>query len=270
MPSARQALIIYDGLPKSAGGAHRLKKQDPLTAWESFSPFFRDCCTDAAQNCAIELYHAGAPSGGLVKTMASLFGIDRPAVDRQIDTVRDAATALFGHPRHKRIFSGAPSLHLNSWQLSHGQLTSAMEWITRQDPTPDIYGASGLVLSIESRFRLRDPRTGEALPFQGACCYGNQDLDGYGVVALGESRMLLRLATKPTCSVVLSLPFEDISTELSEYVHQIQMRLPFGMSSKHWTRWQLNRSRTGYYPQKVCLLQETVEPEHPGVGRVRA
>ena len=38
-------------------------------------------------------------------------------------------------------------------------------------------------------------------------------------------------------------------------VRGVRRRLPFRMSPQHWTRWQLNRGRTGYYARKVQVLR---------------
>jgi hypothetical protein len=143
-------------------------------------------------------------------------------------------------------------VHETSWGLSQEQLPQAISWLSEQQPAPLPSTGPPFVIGVETRFRLKDPRSGAVLPFQGPEHYGHQE---YGhQLPFGVSVLYARLSVKSTCSLLLCLPFGEVSDELQQYVATLQQRLPFKLSAKHWSRWQLNAAQTRYYSRKVSVV----------------
>jgi hypothetical protein len=102
---------------------------------------------------------------------------------------------------------------------------------------------------------LKDPDSGELLPFQGPEHYAHHKL-GHGL-PLGESMLYTRLGTTSTCSLTLCFPFADVSPELVRYVGSVQQRLPFKLSAKQWARWQRNAAGSAYYARRITMVHES-------------
>jgi hypothetical protein len=92
-------------------------------------------------------------------------------------------------------------------------------------------------------------------PPQGSELYGEQRASDN--LPLGLSLIYLRLANPSTCFLFLSLPFNEGAPELPAYVRRLQASLPFKLSSKHWSRWQLNAQGTKYYRRKTFMPGDT-------------
>lgn len=231
MTELRPALIVYDGMPVSSGGAHHLGRRPPSQIWTQLSGFLDDC----------------ADSIGPSETMVLVYeAVGRSAPP--IQSAKTSATTLFGRP-HSRI--AASDIREHSWLFDPDRLPDALEWLAEQQPVPSLATGSCFVVSIQVRFRLKDSESGELLPFQDAESYGHQQLR-HGLL-LGESILYARLGLKSTCSLTLCLPYVDVSSEFLRLAGAIQRRLPFTLSAKHWTRWQLNSTGRSYYARKVSV-----------------
>jgi len=237
---ARPALIVYDGMPVSSGGAHRLGRQGPADVWAQLSGFLHDC-TDpvGASDTVLLVYEA----------------IGRPLTS--VESAKISATALFGRSRHRVAVTGVVEIHEHSWKFNGDQLPQALSWLTDQPPVPSISTGPPFVVSVQLRFWLKDPDSGQLLPFQGAEYYAHQKL-GHEL-PLGESRLYARLGTKSTCALTLCLPFANVSPELVRCVGAVQQRLPFKLSAKCWARWQLNAAGTAYYARKISVMPRVLE-----------
>jgi hypothetical protein len=119
---------------------------------------------------------------------------------------------------------------------------------------PAVDNVPAVVLSVRTVFRLRDPLSGEVLPYQGGEYYppgGSIE----GIVPIGLSSLFLRLSAEgSTCGLVMCLPFEEVTDDLRTYIGVLQERLPFKLSSKHWSRRALNQKHTAYYARRVNVL----------------
>ncbi len=111
-----------------------------------------------------------------------------------------------------------------------------------------------MFLGISAAFSLRDPGTGEPFPLQGSDVYGNQEAAFR--LPLGVSVMYLRLANPSTCALFLSLPFSEVTPKLQSYLCGLEASLPFRLSRKHWSRWQLNAKGARYYNRRASVLPE--------------
>jgi len=231
MTERRPALIVYDGMPVSSGGAHRLGRQHPSEVWTGLARFL-DECTDPIGPC---------------ETMALVY----EAVGRSfapIQAAKTSSTTLFGPP-HSRI--AASDIREHSWLFDPDRLPGALEWLAERPPVPSLATGTCFVVSVQARFRMKDPDSGELLPFQSAESYGRQELR-HGL-PLGESILYARLGARSTCSLTLCLPYVGVSHELLRVVGAVQRRLPFELSARHWARWQLNSTGSSYYARKVTV-----------------
>jgi hypothetical protein len=74
------------------------------------------------------------------------------------------------------------------------------------------------------------------------------------MLPLGRSAIYLRLTTRSTCALLLALPFGEVTPALIAYVLRIDQSLPFRLSKRHWSRWQLNARSTRYYNRRIPVL----------------
>jgi hypothetical protein len=234
----REALVVYDGLPIASGGAHHLGRQS-LTATRSCLESFLLDCTDRGQPDGVQLILYESTS------VPSSFST----------TIKERVTPVYGLPKRRQAVTGKNgSLWTNTWTIAPAQLSAAADWLATQLPLPRIHCVAGepLVLGVEATFKLRDPRSGDVLPFQGTEHYSGQKYGGG--VPLGLSRLYSRLSDRSTWALCLSLPFTQVSEELRTYLVALRDYLPFRLSATHWTRWQLNAEGTRYYPRKVKVV----------------
>ncbi len=244
----RRAVITYEGLPLSSGGAHSLGRLDPMTVWIRLGAFMDACATGVRMTARIELFDQSSAG----ERLAASLGLVQRSVHRQ---VKSSATSSFGKPRRGiAVEAVEPGEGLRGvyWMLQESDVIPAIEWMKSQPSQPDTFIGPALVVSVEGPFRLRHPRSGDELPHQDPAAYGDFDFTGWGHL-LGQSGLRARLGSYSTCSIVLSLPFEEATPELLGYVQVLQGYLPFKLSSKHWTRWQLNKGGNGYHGRKIDL-----------------
>jgi hypothetical protein len=229
----RSAAIVYEGLPVSAGGAHRIRERDPRIVWTKLAGFLADCAEqDTSPSLSLAIYDDGT-SPVLVDEL-----------------IADAAD-LHGDAVRRNFVSGVRSADVVSWSITPSQVDGALAWLTRQPTLASVLLGPIAGLNIEAVFRLKDPRTGEVLPFQDRALYGNQP---FGRAGLGRSAFYSRLSDHSTCSIDLCLPFEQVSEDVREYVAAVASRLPFALSSRHWTRLHLNAAGTRYVGRRVTVL----------------
>ena len=162
----------------------------------------------------------------------------------------DQATREFGVGERRLAVAGALTEHEHKWPLRHDQIDDALALMDRVE-IPEHLGRSLLVVAITYDFLLRDPETGETLPNQGADRYGRQEADSN--LFLGRSTIYLRLGSRSTCALFLSLPFVDLGPDALSFIASVEDALPFRLSPKHWARWQLNASGTRYYKRRLEL-----------------
>src|SRR6185369_15846092 len=86
----RKALLVYDGLPVSHGGAHRLSRFEPERVLQYLSHFLETCTAGAILNCNLQLYVSTASA-------------DSP---RDIKQLRKAAEREFGTAEYRGVASG--------------------------------------------------------------------------------------------------------------------------------------------------------------------
>jgi hypothetical protein len=234
MPADRPtALIAYDGLPIAAGGGHGLGRKDRSVVWNEIRQFLQTCTTCRAPQRVRLLLSEGTHLDADFFARASR-----------------AATDSFGRPQRRLAIVGADGeVYEHAWEVDPEEIDRALALMQGVEPIPEHLGSGVLVLAVEASFCLRDPDSGEPFPGQDPALYGHQEAAWN--LPLGLSRIYLRLSGRSTCALFLSLPFPAVSPELRGHVAELEALLPFRLSPKHWSRWQLNAQGTRYYKRRV-------------------
>ncbi|HET7744557.1 MAG TPA: hypothetical protein VFK76_07425 [Gaiellaceae bacterium] len=163
----------------------------------------------------------------------------------------DVVTARFGPGNRRLAVAGAVTEHEHTWTLKSEDISDALDLMETLEPFPEHWRGAPLCLAVGATFCLCDPATGQAFPGQDPELYGHQDAGGGRL--LGQSSIYLRLSTTSTCALFLSLSFPEVTPTLSSYIERLGSRLPFDLSRKHWSRWQLNAEGTRYYNRKISV-----------------
>jgi hypothetical protein len=227
-------LITYDGLPLSAGGAHRLRRKDRAAIWKSMLHFLNVFTTYREPDEVRWLLHEG-------------LRVDRAFFAK----AHRVATTAFGRPQRRLAITGQVEEYEHRWVLAPDEIDEALGFMQALEPFPEHWLGAPLVLSVNATFRLRDPDSGDPFPSQDPQLYGNQEGSR---LPLGLSAIYLRLTTQTTCGLFLSLPFPEITPALATFVERVDQALPFRLSKKHWSRWQLNAQGTRYYNRRIAVL----------------
>src|SRR5215470_20215672 len=108
--SPPRGLITYDGLPISAGGAHRIRKKDRAAIWESMRQFLHSFTTNEEPDEVRLLLHEG------------------PRVDEAFfEDAHRLATAAFGRPRRRLAIAGAEQEHEHCWMVEPRDIHAAVQ-----------------------------------------------------------------------------------------------------------------------------------------------
>ena len=229
------AVITYDGLPISAGGAHRLREKNHVATWESVLRFLHSFTTSEEPDHVRLLLAEGARIDGAFFAEA-----------------HRRARAAFGRAERRLKIAGEANEFEHSWIVNRANIGDALDLMEALEPFPEHWLGAPLELSVEAIFCLRDPDTGEVFAGQDPELYGGQE--AAWKLQFGRSRLHLGLTTVSTCALFLFLPFPEVCPALRAYVRRVDESLPFRLSRKHWARWQLNEQGTGYYRRRVDVL----------------
>jgi hypothetical protein len=176
--------------------------------------------------------------------------VDRDGFERALAS----ANERFVRSSTRQSVSGAVVEHEHRWLLRLDEISDALDLLRALEPLPrHAFRGSAIAIAVEARFLLRDPVSGQLLEAQGAERYGGQRADPDR--ALGESFMSVRLSHPSMCSLFLSLPFPDATPQAKAYATRFEAALPFRMSRRHWSRWQLNKAETRYYRRRIVVLE---------------
>ncbi len=230
----RGALITYEGLPLSGGGAHALRRADLRSLWAACDGFLRTCTDFNAPDETHIVLHEGS------------------RVPRDFSkTVKKELSSLLGGPSRSHTISGVVDEYTNWWYPRSPSIPELIEWVAARQPFPEHWLNCPLMLGIKARVRLRQPGTSELLPFQGPEHYLSQQVGQE--YRLGESLVYIRLSTRSTFFAFFSLPFVEPDESFRGYATFLQSALPFRLSQKHWVRWQLNAKGTSFYARKLSV-----------------
>jgi hypothetical protein len=224
----RSAMIVYDGLPISAGGAHTLRSTNLPGYLERFESFF---------SARIE------PLTPITHGIALTHPVE---LDGWYSDVYSRLVRGHGDPTTSVLTT---DLRVSGWGLAPAEAPEALKLIAGVGPDPRPQGITALVLRFGCSFRLLDPDRSGVLPFQDPDCY-RVPQGPFGRPA-GVSDMAVSLGAKSTCRLHLCLPFEEVDQKARDVAADVSAGLPFSLSRKHWALWRVNRAGTGYFPRKV-------------------
>jgi len=225
---AVNAVITYDGLPISSGGAHTLRMGGPQAAHAAVTQF-ATTCSDYQQ--PTQLFVELLKGRGVPPNVSEMF-------ERKF--LRD-----FGTPRRKRALGQAIGIQ---WDVPEERAGEVLTLLEGPQPLP-VDRLCPITLNLTAHFRFTDPQTGSVLPCQERTDYLNFEVGPR--LYLGPSTLYARLSSASTVSVFFSLPYEDVGPALRAHVRFLQDHLPFTLSANHWKRWQINKAGTRYVGRKV-------------------
>jgi len=166
--------------------------------------------------------------------------------------------ARFGQRTSRQAVSGAVSLREHRWSLREEEIQEALALLRAIEPLPRQERLpSAISVRVEATFLMRDPETGRVLEQQAPALYGAQEASPGRM--LGQSFVSLSLGAPSTCSLFLSLPYPDVTPEVTAYARTLDESLPFRLSRKHWSRWALNKAGTRYHPRRVDVFTQESE-----------
>jgi len=220
----RPAVVTYDGLPASSGGAHALRLRAPRKAWSAVRSFVDACAqTNDAGTYTLRLWQ-----GGPADVTARL---------------RDIASSRLGGPRT--------------------QDRVGIEWRVRDEAVDDVldalatagagavteYGQPLASLVWNTDAALLDPATGEPYPDITPEAFGRFAVDAYGR-RLGVSGVRASIGTTASSlSLWLNLPADE---RLARAARHIEEHVPVRLSAKHWRAWRPTRDGSGYRSVKIA------------------
>ena len=215
-------VVTYDGLPRSAGGAHSLRAKRPDEAFQRMQRFVEACTEPASQSWRFEIYTGGPP-----------------ASTEQLSTL---ATELFGGPRLR-------SQTQTEWNVPPESVNHALDaLIAVGTGAVTTYGRSLAALTCSTSVRLIGPSTSAPYPDVTPDAFGRFTVDGYGRL-LGESGIRATLGNAASSlSLWLNLPADE---RLSPGARHLQDHLPFRLSAKHWRLWRPTRNANSYRSSKI-------------------
>lgn len=192
--------VTYEGLPIGGGGAHTLR-MGRRSAYDATMGFLNDCAVPTRP----------------------------PEISLRLRPVPDLATDADLRRRLAAAFGTGDVII-----LADDEVADALDLLEEIDPRPRANGMPALQLQVRSRFLLRDPATGDALP-------GQTD-DLFHRVGFANDLALL-LDDDVRLRLELCIPGADDAV-LARVLPDLVRHLPCRLSPKHWRAWRPTRSRT--------------------------
>jgi hypothetical protein len=212
MQGSPPSAVTYVGLPVSSGGAHSLGRMRRRDALEQTMAFLRTCTE---------------PDGEIEYAFRAN---DRPNVP---DVAR-----LRGQI-HQRFGDGVLSRD-NVVRVPEARVPDALEFLDAIEPqATDPYGLAPIWFWMTTKFRIRDPATGEVMPGQDPERYRGVEYEWR--VPLGTSGLRLTLHNRSAIAIELCIPDADEAV-VGRVAPWLQAHLPCRLSPKQWRRWTATKS----------------------------
>ncbi len=211
-----ESAVVYDGMPISSGGTHGLGRISARDAHQAWSGFLASCTVPTNVRCYFDLPQT-------------------PEL-----TVEPSVRA--------RIAEAFPA-EGRRYPVPNDRVNEALDPLTSFEPQPtNPWGMAPVWLRFSAEFRLVDPADGELWPGQEPERFGFFETPTG--VRLGASRTNLSLQARRSMGMLLSIP-NATDAELAVLVPWLQDRLPFRLSTKHWSRWTLAKNGRTYRGRKL-------------------
>ena len=199
----RLAAITYDGLPISSGGAHRLRTRGFVAGLDALQSFATTVSLDPLPTkLAVEVLDGKGVPGAFTSSLLS-----------DLD-------ARFTNRTDRRV--GEYTGHL--WTVDPPSLKGIVDTFERLRPIPktEYAGHAALVHATWNILLLDSSR--RPLPYQGKEHYLGFDCDSQRF--LGQSFVYARISETTTAHLFLSLPYEDVNSDVQRLADQIQTHFP--------------------------------------------
>ena len=224
-----ESAVVYDGLPISSGGAHRLGRLSAsaaLAAWRRF----------LETRTAVE------------RSRAYFDFPQTPDLRVEPKTVSLIERTFGKSPMRltTRLLRQPPT----SIDVPLHRFDEAADLLDSLAPLPtNEWGMAPVWLWFTADFKVRS-MDGGIVPGQDSARFGAfQTPSG---IFLGQSSARLILQAHAALGLTLCLP-EASDDELRQIVPWLEAELPMRLSKKQWTRWTLTKSRHSYRGRKLSL-----------------
>jgi hypothetical protein len=222
-------LIGYEGLPLGSGSAHRLRIKSLFESWEKIRYFLEVCTEFQVRKIWLQIL----------------------SFTELLAFIKCTENILGPHQWSYSIGSAVkyiPTYTVYCWDIEYQKIEDMIKHVSLFGIAPDLFGVSGISLTINLRFKFLDKNKCE-LPYQDNKYYLNFNENGF---ELGSSTICTSLSVgKNSASVYFNFPFEAVSSEFLDYKNYIQSYLPFTLSPNHWKLWKPNKKLTSYYGRKI-------------------
>ncbi len=224
-----QELVTYDGLPAAAGGAHALRIRQPERALAAWDRFLAACLLpETPPEWGMRLLRAGQDADAVSAARAA----------------EETVSATLGGP-------SARQRALVEWRLPAERLGDALQLLAAASPAAGSAAPASrgqLAITVRASGGLIDPGTGARYPDLSAEHCGGFAVDGYGR-KLGVSGLRGTFAAGSSkLSMWLVFPADE---RLRGAARHVQEHAPVPLSAKHWRRWTLTRTGSGYRSAKL-------------------
>ncbi len=230
----RSAAITYDGLPISSGGAHTLRTRGFIAGCKALQSFATAVSlTPFPTTIAVEvLVGTGVP----VEFTSSL------SSNLDLSLTKTTARRVGEYVAHQ-------------WAVEPTSLEAIVDTLEKVRPIPktEYAGHAALVHATWNIVLLDSSR--RPLPYQGKEHYLGFDCDSQRF--LGQSFVYARISEITTAHLFLSLPYEDVNSDVQRLAAQIQTHFPARLSSSHWKIWRLAKNGQRYVGRKISGLVES-------------
>ena len=217
-----ESVVVYDGLPIGSGGAHGINRLTPGQALQAWRGFLDSC--------------------GQAPEVHGMFRVDNgpgPPADSRVKTLLDETFPSQGRSIH------------NLRPVPQSRIDEAVELISAISPQPaDRWGNAAVSLFLDAQFLLRNPGGTGPWPGQERALFG--DFETPTGVPLGVSSVRLGIGNSRSMGLMLTIP-SATDADVGRLHPWLQEHLPFRLSSKHWTRWTLNKNGKSYRPKRLQL-----------------
>lgn len=221
MADERLAAVTYVGLPISSGGAHGLGRMSRVDAHRRVASFLRTCAEPLELTYSFWIHDVP----------------ELPADPRYEHALRS------GFGDYRRVGSE--------------RVPEALAFMDEIDPQPtNRWGLEPIWFTLTSKFLVLDPASDLPIPGQDPRRYGGVEYEPS--IALGTSRLRLRLGNRQRLAIELCLPFPD-EAALHRVVPWLQTHLPFRFSDKQWRAW--TPTRTGSFKGRKFAMSKVLPPD---------
>ena len=230
----RSAAITYDGLPISSGGAHTLRTRGFVAGFNAVQSFATAVSlAPLPTTLAVEVLEGKGVPVGFTSSLSS---------DLDVRFTKTTAHRVGEYMAHQ-------------WAVEPTSLEAIVDTLEKLRPIPKTEYAGHAALVHASWNIVLFDSSRRPLPNQGKEHYLGFDCDSQRF--LGQSFVYARISETTTAHLFLSLPYEDVSSDVQRLAAHIQRQFPARLSSSHWKIWRLAKNGQRYVGRKISGFVES-------------